>query len=231
MALFQAYCRRKGWQHPDGRWNITEIAAATKTARTKVSNLLNGTGSFGAQMARKIEEACADMSPGYLDGIGALESLTEDAEGEVMAHTQIRPPDPAEALDALIEALDRMDDVGRDAASALLATLGKQRPAQAQPTAAMLLALMGVQKKPEPPAPSPTGKKSVKSAQNKRPTEKATLVLKIGGGQKTQLDLPLRTTVRDPFNDAPPKREQEWYAELKKAPKADDGGDNRPRVQ
>jgi hypothetical protein len=65
---FRAYCRGRGWENPDGTWMVTAIATATGKPRTKISNLLNATGSFGAGIARELE-AALDLRKGYLDGL------------------------------------------------------------------------------------------------------------------------------------------------------------------
>lgn len=67
---FRDYCRRRGWQNDNGTWAVTAISKATTKPTNKVSDLLNGKGSFGATIARDIESAVADLAPGELDGIG-----------------------------------------------------------------------------------------------------------------------------------------------------------------
>lgn len=67
---FQDYCRSKGWQHDNGRWNITTISTACGKPANKVSDLLNGTGSFGALIAREIEAALG-LPKHFLDGVEA----------------------------------------------------------------------------------------------------------------------------------------------------------------
>lgn len=67
---FRAYCRRKGWQNEGGRWATTAISNAVGKPINKVSDLLNGKGSFGASIARDIEAAAGDLHAGELDGLG-----------------------------------------------------------------------------------------------------------------------------------------------------------------
>lgn len=77
---FRDYARRKGWQNDNGTWATTAISKAVGKPTNKVSDLLNGKGSFGAAIARDIEEACHDLRPGELDGLGGAA-----AEGEFVA--------------------------------------------------------------------------------------------------------------------------------------------------
>lgn len=52
---FIDYCAAKGWGGNGERWRVVEIAKACNKPVSKVSNLLNETGSFGASIAREFE--------------------------------------------------------------------------------------------------------------------------------------------------------------------------------
>lgn len=63
---FRAYCISKRWG--DGKeWRAGEIAQAIGKPITKTSDLLNAHGSFGAKIAREIEDKLS-LPGGYLDG-------------------------------------------------------------------------------------------------------------------------------------------------------------------
>ncbi|WP_087865820.1 S24 family peptidase [Comamonas thiooxydans] len=85
---FRDYCRRKGWQHPNGRWMVTSISQAIGKPTNKVSDLLNGNGSFGAAIARQIESHVNDLRPGELDGLDSPE--TESEEFTEVKHVNVR---------------------------------------------------------------------------------------------------------------------------------------------
>jgi hypothetical protein len=68
QARLQEYCRGKGWEFPGGRWNTSAVALAIGKSVTKASNLLNGTGPFGAKIARDIEDTLR-VPGGTLDGM------------------------------------------------------------------------------------------------------------------------------------------------------------------
>lgn len=102
----QAYCKSKGWMLPNERWNTAAIALAMGKSVTKASNLIHGTGSFGAKIAREIEDAM-NLPGGYLDGLGIADwpfspellakvlALDEDglwfAENALRSHFHIDP--------------------------------------------------------------------------------------------------------------------------------------------
>lgn len=68
---FRDYCRSKGWVSagPKQGWAVTVISEATNKPRNKISDLLNGQGSFGATIARELEEALG-LAKGFFDGAG-----------------------------------------------------------------------------------------------------------------------------------------------------------------
>jgi phage repressor protein C with HTH and peptisase S24 domain len=76
---FRDYCKRKGWLSESGRWAVTAISAAVKKPTNKVSDLLNGKGSFGAGIAREIEAAVGEeeLAPGELDGLHSSGEFVE----------------------------------------------------------------------------------------------------------------------------------------------------------
>lgn len=82
-ALFVAYCEERGWKNEDGTWMITSISNAIGKARSKVSDLLNGQGSFGQSIAREIETAL-ELPQFYLDGIA------EDSEFDDVNRVNVR---------------------------------------------------------------------------------------------------------------------------------------------
>lgn len=75
---FRDYCRRKGWQHPNGRWMVKDIGLAVGKPNNKVSDLLNGNGSFGATIARQIESHVNDLRPGELDGLDVVDGNADE---------------------------------------------------------------------------------------------------------------------------------------------------------
>lgn len=99
---FRAYCRRKGWQNEGGRWSTTAISNAVGKPVNKVSDLLNGKGSFGAAIARDIEATAGDLHPGELDGMGQGDTpfveirrvavKFSNGHGQVVDREDDRPP-------------------------------------------------------------------------------------------------------------------------------------------
>lgn len=70
---FRAYCRKRWDVAPSSRWPSTLISAAAKKPVNKISDLLNGKGSFGAPIARDLESELG-ISPGWLDGLSAKQT-------------------------------------------------------------------------------------------------------------------------------------------------------------
>lgn len=98
---FREYCRRRGWQNENGTWATTAISAAIKKPVNKVSDLLNGKGSFGAAIARDIEAAVGDLNSGELDGLAGASPFVEvyradvqfsNGSGKVVYHEDDKPP-------------------------------------------------------------------------------------------------------------------------------------------
>ena len=224
---FRAYCRAKGWQNESGTWKISDIAKATGKASQKVSDLLNGTGSFGAQIARQLEDVLPGMHPGYLDDMGTPHLFGEDVETgspnmDIANFEPLRPPTIAEALQALAKAMREMNDSGRKVAATMLQEFPKDLSEAGAQKAAETLATLhrsfpAAPSEPEPPKPKKTAaRRQQQTAKADKAPAKSRLTVTVGGGQKSQYDLPLKKTVRDPFSDSPPPSEAKWYKSLKR---------------
>jgi len=212
---FRAYCKRRGW-HDEGRdrWAVTEIAAATLKQTNKVSDLLNGKGSFGAKIARELENALG-LAEFALEAADVPEP-GPDTASVAMEFEPIRPPTASEAFEALGAQLSGLDELGLQMAAPVFAAL-LEHPERAAELGEQFAALVEMRRLPPPGSPKPTRKKTTAAAQ-KAPA-KARLTVTEGGGQpKPQLGfrLPLRT-VADPFKpDAAPQKEKDWYETLPK---------------
>jgi hypothetical protein len=89
---FKDYCKRQGWGgSPGERWQVGAIASKCGKPVTKISNLLTGSGSFGASIARELEIAFS-LPKFHFDGGGwpfeevdfsRWEALTERQKGRV----------------------------------------------------------------------------------------------------------------------------------------------------
>lgn len=228
---FRAVCEAKKWRNEDGTWKITQIAEATKKARNKVSDLLNK-GSFGAQIARQLEDALG-LGEFYLDGVDREEPRQRELHVEESAATYspIRPPTVAEALEALAERFMTMDPVGRQLAASMLANL-PTNPAAHATIAAALEAVFASNKAVvgQPAAPAPAGaaasagrtRSTATSAQAKQATARSRLFVRFGDGNENQQAFPL-TVVDDPFSASPDQRELELYQRIESAPKGPGG--------
>jgi hypothetical protein len=213
---FRAHCRRKGW-FDEGRntWVVTEIAKASLKPTNKVSDLLNGKGSFGAKIARELEVELG-LPEFALEAADAPEPAAQDSVA--MTFDPIRPPTAVEAFEALGEAIASLDDLGLRMVTPVLDSLLRE-PERAAELGQQFAALVEMRRRPPPGSPKPTRKKTA-AAERKAP-EKARLTVTEGGGNPAPqlgLRLPLRT-VADPFEPAQaPKKEREWYEKLPKAP-------------
>ena len=70
QEALQAFCKRKGWKTDGGDWLLHNIHEFFKKPKNKMSDLLYGRGSFGAQIARDLEEASGgELHPFELDGV------------------------------------------------------------------------------------------------------------------------------------------------------------------
>jgi hypothetical protein len=225
---FQALCKSRGWFDQDRqRWAVTEIAAATMKQRQKVSDLLNGTGSFGAKIAREIEIAL-DLPEYYLDSV----DVSADSKQEQIMRAA-DPPKPAsdgddverfvtDVVDVIGQYLQNVDENGRTAAAMALSMYAKNPAGERERVIGMLASAMRTPPL-QPIDPTPT-KSTRKSRANLKMGAKPKLELRIGGGQQRMFTVPtppLQQIMRD--EDAS-EREQEWYEELKKRTKAADGG-------
>jgi hypothetical protein len=88
--VLSAFCKRKGWRHQDGSWAIKEIAKFFGKHHNKVSDLLNGRGSFGSQIARDLEAASGgELAEFELDGPTSEVSAPADpADAQFLAQLQ-----------------------------------------------------------------------------------------------------------------------------------------------
>lgn len=69
QEALRAFCKKKGWKTEGGDWLLQDIAEFFKKPRNKMSDLLYGRGSFGARIARDLEEASGGELHRYaLDG-------------------------------------------------------------------------------------------------------------------------------------------------------------------
>lgn len=230
---FRAYCKRNGWfDEGRQRWMVTEIAKATGKPVNKVSDLLNGSGSFGAKIAREIEDYAEGLAQHELDSPLDREPEQPKEETPMQPFEQERRPTVAEAVEALAEALLGLNETGRKLAEPYLQTVLTD-PMQAADMAAELQRLVDNRSKKRSPATPtpPKGGKSKGTTQSAAKTPaKAQLTVKPGGGEKRQLELALRRlspTARvspNPFREeSATESERGWYQSLKMAPKADGG--------
>lgn len=216
---FRAYCQRRGWfDEGRGTWAVKEIAGATLKPTNKVSDLLNGKGSFGAKIAREIEIALG-LAEFALEAADVPEPQPGAIDTVAMTFEPIRPPTMTEAFEALGEAINGLDETGLGMVAPFLGALLRE-PERAAELGQQFAAIVEMRRRPPPGSPKPTRKKTA-AAERKAP-EKARLTVTEGGGQpKPQmgLRLPLRT-VADPFKPAlAPQKEKDWYETLPSAPK------------
>lgn len=216
---FRAYCRSKGWKAEGEDWKITDIAAATKKARSKVSDLLNANGSFGSAIARDLEDALG-LPDFFFDGREGVAAEGEESFEQLGYEMPTAPATVEQAFELLAQILSGMNPLGRELASTALATLGKEPEGYAK-TAELLESLARIYPRLPDPSPTPgTRKAKTTSPAPARREGKAHLSLKIGGGNNPQFNLPLRT-VKDPFNSKQATAsERKWYETLRTAPKA-----------
>lgn len=64
---FRDWCRDKGLVKSGNRFAVGDVAKTIGKGYQQASNLLNGHGSFGATIAREIEDHCG-LPPNYFDG-------------------------------------------------------------------------------------------------------------------------------------------------------------------
>lgn len=195
------------------------IAAKTQLDEEYVYQLHRGhKKNLGPAAVKALSEAYAKGRPaGWMDlPIQPSLHLVEQAE------FRERPPTLEEAMEALGEAILGMDDVGREMAGTLLASLVKH-PEKAHSLAETLAAFAQLRKRtaePDPdPPPKPAKIKTAPKADAKRAPGRAALVLKIGGGEKRQYELQLRREAFQPASTVSTK-EAQWYERLRSVPKA-----------
>jgi transcriptional regulator with XRE-family HTH domain len=201
------------------------LALASGVKQSDISKLERGDSSSSRswpQLARALGVNALWLSAGD----GEPMALEEDVAAETLGI-----PSVGQAIEVLATALSSMDEIGRELASGVLASIAK-RPDQPEGATAMLAALIqhhGSKAPPPSPSSPSSGKKAKRTtaAAQRRAPGRVALTVTQGGGQKRQLALPLRT-VADPFNaDTAPRREQEWYERVKAAPKAASSDDSR----
>lgn len=191
---------------------LTEASGVSQSDLSKLERGDSATSTRWPHLARALRVDAYWLASG--------EGQPEPAQGS-LAFEDIQPPTIDHAVHVLAEALMTMEPTWREAASAVLANLGRH-PEQAETVLASLQVMIRSQPVPPPikPTPSPTKPSRAKQHAKQRPPGKAKLVLKMGGGDKRQLALPLRT-VRNPFDQsAAPENERAWYERLKVTPKA-----------
>jgi hypothetical protein len=193
---------------------VADMAGLTYDYVYQLVNNKSRKTKIGDEAAAKIDRAFRGArQPGWFDmpPEATASHLTGEDEFE-----PIRPPTVAEAVEAIAELLLHLDDDGRAMASTALSNLARN-PNGAVAASKTLELLIGLH--PREPDPSPSHVPSSHAAAA-RTRGKPKLTVKAGGGQKMQLDLPLKT-VANPFDKAAaPAREREWYERVKSAPKA-----------
>lgn len=121
---FREYCRLRGWFSEDiNRWNVSAIALATGKPTQKASDLLNGHGSFGAKIAREIEEKL-ELPDGYFDGLGSDDEFALVPRVDVMVsagHGSLVYEEGQKS--ALSFRRSFLRDIGASAASAVVLTV------------------------------------------------------------------------------------------------------------
>jgi transcriptional regulator with XRE-family HTH domain len=138
----------------------------------------------------------------------------------------LHSPSIDEAVERIAELLAGINAEGRERASTVLSNLVKNptRPADAaEKLAAVMVLYRRDETDPEPTPPSGRGKRRT-TATERRDAPRTQLTVTAGGGQKMQLDLPLKRVLQpahDPFDEKnAPANERLWYEKVKAAPKA-----------
>jgi transcriptional regulator with XRE-family HTH domain len=144
----------------------------------------------------------------------------------VPSFAPLHSPSIDEAVEKIAELLAGINAEGRERASTVLSNLVKNpsRPADAaQKLAAVMVLYPRDESEPEPTPPAGRGKRRTAAAE-RRDAPRPQLTVTAGGGQKMQLDLPLKKALeppRDPFDEKnAPANERLWYEKVKAAPKA-----------
>lgn len=224
LAHFKRLVESRSPMGPKGKMRLQEgyraVADATGLTYDYVYQVYNGKSGknrLGEDALKKISRAFgAGKAEDWMD------RPLDQTEGPQQEFRE-RPPTLEEAMETLGEAILDMDDVGREMAGTLLASLVKH-PEKAHSVAETLSAFAQLRKRgtsePDPEPPKPTKIKTTPSkADVKRPSGRSALVLKIGGGEKRQYELQLR---RDAFRPASSvtANEAQWYERLRAIPKA-----------
>jgi transcriptional regulator with XRE-family HTH domain len=189
-----------------------------KTASLGGKNLLAAAAFFGVNADWLATGKGAKWAQDKPDGEGAPSggSVAEDAPDYSVG--ALRPPTIEEAVERIAELLFALDDDGRAMASTALSNLARN-PKRTDKTSETLRGLLFTYpREPDPSAPSPVTEGA--SAAAERPSGKARLTVKAGGGQKMQLGLPFKTVANPWDKRAAPQNERDWYERVKAAPKA-----------
>lgn len=198
----------------DGYRAVAEDAGLTYDYVYQVYSGKSGKTRLGEDAVKKISEAFGEGKP--VDWMDHPPGAALEAE-----FAEIRPPTLEEAWGTIAENLASLDEIGREMAASIMASLAKS-PENPAASLEMLKTLVRVHSRaPEGPPPSPSRSgKTTTSAAAMRSTGRAALVLKIGNGEKQQFSLPL---TRKAFRaESAPANERAWYERVKAVPKASD---------
>lgn len=208
--------------------NSAELARRLKTDPTYVNRLFypvgkKGRKGIGLTLMRSATQAF-DLPPGFWEGADGPE------QGELLPAPQRKEQhaDAAEATGRAVEAavnmladmLQPLDAGGREMAALMLKNLAMNPQGERGRVINMLLAL---HTPPEPPEPARKGAKAkpgVKSKAATRTNGNASLVLKLGGGQRQMFHVPMQPLHKAIDNRNASQAERDWYATVKAAPKA-----------
>jgi hypothetical protein len=194
------------------------VAAATGLDYAYIYQLYTGRkDTIGDEAASKLDSAYADGKPeGWID-------LPPEQPPAPAMQSQGEPT-LAQAVAKLAALLKPMDEEARNMVSTTLSNLCRN-PAGVAKAVANIQLQVTLSTGEDPPDPAPSTSGSSESAAARARPPRAHLSVKHGGGQKMQLDLPLRKTVANPFdkNAEPPSNERDWYEVIKRHPKASDG--------
>jgi transcriptional regulator with XRE-family HTH domain len=125
----------------------------------------------------------------------------------------------------LADMLAMLEPADRARVELALNPLFKDDPQRALPFAKDMVATVmkhraGTPSPTTPSTPSHKRKKATPKAEKKAQSGRANLILKIGGGQKQQFDLPLQSLRKANDERNAPANERAWYDRVKAVPKA-----------
>lgn len=200
-------------------WTLDQLAEVSLVQRGTISALENRDSSRSEHfpaLAKALSMTVEQLAA--YDDNGAQPPLipAEPADPEALEAGR-RALD--EALSLLAHVLQSVDSGGRDFASLALQKFARDPQVEKDRTLAMLITIL--QSSPNSPDPEPSGTRGkAKSKALTKTGDKASLVLKLGGGQRQMFTVPMQPLRKAIDNRNASKREREWYAELKAAPKA-----------